>query len=140
MEDTLHEEDEYVAALDANVLKWKKDVKVLQSKVKEKEHTKVELQKVSRQQLDAEALIGLQHLENVSNLNIKIEGLASTISQVNRRLPATRVQYEKLKASFPFLNLHSYFSANFLCLLNDILFFVTFKYAPCGITTFRLMF
>lgn len=88
--------------MDVQILKWKKEIEALQSKVKEAEDKKIELQKVSRYQLDAEALIGIQHLDNVSNLDADIEGFSLTISQIDRLLSATKVQYEKLKATFPF--------------------------------------
>lgn len=88
--------------MDANILKWKKEIKALKSNVKEAEDKKVELRRVIRQHLDEEALVGVHHFENVNNLYTGIEGLAYTISQVNHRLAAAKVQYEKLKASFPF--------------------------------------
>ncbi|CAK8560350.1 unnamed protein product [Lathyrus sativus] len=102
LENALRKEDEHVAALDAKILKWKKEIEALQLKVKEAEGEKVDLRKTSQQQLDAVALIGIQHFENVSNLDAEIEGFASTISQIDRRLSAAKIQYDKFKASFPF--------------------------------------
>lgn len=102
MEDSLCKEEEVVAALNVDIEKWKKEIEVLKSKVEEAEHKKNEMQKASRQQLDVEVSIGVQHLENFNNLDVESEGFATTISQADRRLDEPKIQYEKLKASFTF--------------------------------------
>lgn len=102
LEDDLHKEDEYVASLDADIKKWKKEVKVLQLKVEELEHEKTELRKAGQHQLDAEVSIGVQHLENISNLDAKVRGFTSTIYQTGHWLGASKIQYEKIKAFFLF--------------------------------------
>lgn len=44
----------------------------------------------------------MQNLETFTTLDAEIKGLALTISQVDHRLSAARIQYDRVKNFFPF--------------------------------------
>lgn len=100
LEDALCQEHEVVATLDAKILNQKKEIQVFQLKVQEDESEKKKITKVNQQQIDAEFLVGIQHIQTVNTLDVEIEGFTSIISQVDRRLYVVKIQYDRLKSSF----------------------------------------
>ena len=102
MEESLHREDKVVANLDVKILNWKKKIEALYKKVQEVEGEKKTLRRVNQQQLDKETQIGIQHLETITTLDAELEGFKSIISQDDRRLATTKLQYERLKNSLSF--------------------------------------
>lgn len=97
-EEAFKQDDVEIASCDTNILKWDKETKELQSKVKKVKERKAKLKSVSRKNLDEEDLIGLQHFDNVSALDAEIEGITSIISLTDIRLEATKARFDKLKA------------------------------------------
>lgn len=59
LEEALRQGDEDVAALDAKILTWKKEIEVLQKKVHEAENRNKALWKVNKQQIDEESFIDI---------------------------------------------------------------------------------
>lgn len=102
LKESLRQEDNDVAALDANFTGWKKEIKALKKKVQDAEIEKTNIRKVNQIQLDEATKNGLQHLETVVSLDNEIFSHASIISQVDRRLTSTRIQYKRIKPVFPF--------------------------------------
>lgn len=59
LEEALHDEDGFVATLDAKILIWKKEIEALQKKVQKAESEEKEIQNVNQQQIDEESLVGI---------------------------------------------------------------------------------
>lgn len=68
------------ASYDTDILKWKQRIEELQSKIKEDEKKKAEINGAN---LDEEAKFGLKHFDNVSNLDVEIEELIGVAQLTN---------------------------------------------------------
>lgn len=102
MEIKFKQDDEEIASCDIDILMWEKEIEELQSKVKRAKKRKTEPKNVSQTELNKEALIGLQHFNNVSPSNMEIEGITSTISLTDLQLEVAKAQFKRLKATPPF--------------------------------------
>lgn len=102
LEANLHLENNILITLDKKIDKWKKEVEALQQKIQAAETKKNNLQRFSQIQLEEDTKKNIQYLETVVALDLELSSYNSTVSQIERRICSSKVQYEQLKPYFPF--------------------------------------
>lgn len=82
---------------DVDITRWKQQIYDLQSKIKQAEAKKFEINGLNLAKLDEEGKVVIQHIDNVIKMDMEIKTLTATTQMTDIHLSEAKAHFQRLK-------------------------------------------